>query len=521
MGSRNIFSAPPRLRGKRFLFLGVLCALAVDLLSACAEPSPDALRMGLASAPTSLDPRHATDATSERINRLLYRRLVELDERGMPVPGLASWERLAPRHYRFVLGEAGREFHDGSRLNAVDVKATYEYVLHPAHVSPHRTTLQLIERIEIPDTETIDFFLKRPDPLFPAYLALGILPARLIGSEHSVRDEPVGSGPFGFVDWPEEGRLILQRRTDGARFEFLHVADPTVRVLKLLRGELDMLQNDLPPELVGWLGEQQGIQIERAPGTNFSYLGFNLEDPATGNIEVRRAIAHALDREAIIRYVMADGARPAQALLPPQHWAGASGLEGYRHDPGLARNTLRRAGYGPDNPLRLNYKTSSDPFRVRLATVIQSQLAAVGIEVDIHSYDWGTFFGDIKAGRFQMYSLAWVGINTPDIFRYVFHSASLPPDGANRGRLRDIRVDGLIERAEALDNIERQAPVYRELQGVLLEELPYIPLWYEDQIFVSREDVMGYRLAADGNYDGLITVRRTRHKRETYADVDH
>ena len=473
--------------------------------------------MGLASAPSSLDPRFATDATSERLNRLLYRRLVELDQRGMPVAGLARWQRLDPTHYRFNLGEQGREFHDGIRLTAADVKATYDYILDPAHASPQRGTLAIIQRIETPDPDTIDFFLSRPDPLFPAYLAIGILPARLIQAGYPFRDQPVGSGPFAFVEWPEEGRLVLQRRADGQRFEFLRVADPTVRVLKLLRGELDMLQNDLPPELVVWLGRKPDIHIERGPGSNFSYLGFNLEDPVTGRIAVRQAIARAIDRQAIIRYLLADAALPAQALLPPAHWAGAPGLQGYAFDPETARAALQRAGYGPDNPLRLAYKTSSDPFRVRVATAIQSQLAAVGIETEIRSYDWGTFFGDIKAGRFQMYGLAWVGINTPDIFRYAFHSASLPPDGANRGRLRSARVDDLIERAEAADDLERQAALYRELQSVLLEELPYVPLWYEDQIFVSRADVTGYRLAADGNYDGLTTVQRILKQVELHA----
>ncbi len=97
---------------------------------------------------------------------------------------------------------------------------------------------------------------------------------------------------------------------------------------------------------------------------------------------------------------------------------------------------------------RLQYKTSTDPVRIRIATVIQQQLADVGIDLQLLSYDWGTFYGDIKAGRFQMYSLAWVGIKTPDIFRYAFYSDSLPPEGANRGRLADARVDQLIEAAE-------------------------------------------------------------------------
>jgi peptide/nickel transport system substrate-binding protein len=440
--------------------------------------------MGLASAPSSLDPRLATDASSERINRLLYDRLVDLDDAGMPVPGIARWERLRSDHYRFFLNPQRRGFHDGSRLGSGDVKATIEFVLDPENGSPHRTTLSIIDRIETPSGEQIDFFLRRPDPLFPAYLGVGIVPKEEAARSYPFNSRPLGSGPFRFVAWPTEGRLILQRLRDAQHFSFLQVKDPNVRIMKLLRGEIDMLQNDLPPELAAFLARQPGVVVTRAPGTNFSYIGFNLKNRDTGRLRVRLAVAHAIDRNAIIEYLMQGGARPAQALLPPEHWAGGRGLSPVEFDPPKARELLREAGYGSGHPLELEYKTSSDPFRVRIATIIQSQLARVGIRVKVRSYDWGTFFGDIKTGRFQLYSLTWVGVRTPDLFRYIFHSSSLPPGGANRGRYHSAEVDRLIEAAEAAGDISLQAPIYRKLQALLLVDLPYLPLWYEDQLFV-------------------------------------
>ncbi|HEX21900.1 MAG TPA: ABC transporter substrate-binding protein, partial [Chromatiales bacterium] len=140
--------------------------LAALLLSGCTRAPDDTLRFGLASAPVTLDPRFATDATSTRINRLLYARLVDFDERLMPVPALADWQRLSPTHYRFRLGDTGREFHDGSRLTARDVKATYDFILDPTNASPHRASLTLIERIEVIDGDTLDFHLSRADVLF-------------------------------------------------------------------------------------------------------------------------------------------------------------------------------------------------------------------------------------------------------------------------------------------------------------------------------------------------------------------
>ncbi|MEW8330164.1 MAG: ABC transporter substrate-binding protein [Candidatus Thiodiazotropha sp.] len=472
----------------------------------------DSIRMGLASAPITLDPRYATDATSERINRLLYQRLVAFDERSMPIPAVADWQRLSPRRYRVRLNQSAGRFLQGRRLDADDVIATYRYVLDPNNASPRRSGITMIEEIVKVDDLTVDFKLSRSDPLFPAYLTLDILPADLINSDHDFARNPVGSGPFSFNAWPLPGRLILKRREDNRRFEFVEVKNPTVRVLKLLRGEIDMLQNDLSPELIDYLQAQAGIGIERRDGSNFTYIGFNLRDPQTADPRLRRAIAHAIDRQAIIHHLMQGAARRAEALLPPEHWAGADALKAHAYDPQRAVSLLREAGYGAANPLRLVYKTSSDPFRIRLATVIQSQLKAVGIEVELRSYDWGTFFGDIKAGNFQLYSLSWVGIRTPDIFNYVFASDSLPPAGANRGRYASVAVDRLLQQLESADSLERQAQLYHRIQRQLHADLPYLPLWYEGQVVASSPRISGYRLMQDGNYDGLEQVRVRRQQ---------
>jgi peptide/nickel transport system substrate-binding protein len=479
--------------------------------------------MGLASAPLNLDPRYATDATSERINRLLYQRLVVFNEQSMPEPGIADWERLSPRHYRLRLSDKAGRFSHGRRLVADDVVATYRYVLDEANASPKRSGLVSIERLHRVDELTVDFMLTRADPLFPAYLTLEILPAELIAKDHDFAHHPVGSGCFIFHAWPAPGKLQLKRRDDEQMFEFVEVKNPTVRVLKLLRGEIDLLQNDISPELIGYLESQAGIEITRRDGSNFTYIGFNLRDPHTGDPRVRQAIAHAIDRRAIIAHVMQGAARHAETLLPPEHWAGSSSLKAYDYDPQRAVSLITDAGYTPAKPLRLVYKTSSDPYRIRLATVIQSQLKAVGIELELRSYDWGTFFGDIKGGNFQLYSLSWVGIRTPDIFSYIFGSDSLPPSGANRGRYTSKRVDRLLKQVGSAETLASQAALYHRIQQQLHQDLPYLPLWYEAQVSASNHRISGYRLMMDGNYDGLRQVKllrpeESRHDRIAVAN---
>lgn len=497
-----------RAREVRFRWSGLCACLLIvaGLAPAGRAAENDIVRFGLSAGPVTLDPRFATDAASTRINRLLYRRLVEFNERMEPVPSLARWEVVDPRRYRFHLDPDRRPFHDGSRVTAADVKATYDFILDAANGSPHRGGLLTISRIEVLDDDTVDFVLNQADALLPGRLVLDILPGARIESGHPFNRQPVGSGPFEFAGWPIEDRLQIRRRRDGLIVEFVRVPKPTVRVLKLVRGELDMIQGDLPHEIVGWLRKRKEVKVETARGTTFAYIGFNMEDPVTSRQAVRRAVALAIDRQAIIRYVLGSSARPASAILTPDHWAGNPDLPVLEHDPTAARALLREAGYSGGGP-RLVYKTSNDPFRVRLATIIQDQLARVGIEVELRTYDWGTFYGDVKAGNFQMYSLAWVGIKMPDIFRYVFHSESIPPAGANRGRFVSAAADELIEKAERSESLDDQAYYYRQLQALVLRELPYVPLWYEDQVFAARRGIRGYTVAGDGNYDGLVTLR--------------
>ena len=476
------------------------------LLAACQPAETDVIVFAVATPPSVLDPRLASDAASERINNLLYERLVALDDNGRAQPGIATWQRITPTHYRVILRSQRARFWDNRLPGPGDVVATYQSLLDGALGSPHSGALALIETVEAVGDDAVDFLLTRPDPAFPTRLTIGIVPAEAVQGRNLSR-EPLGSGSFEFLAWRDDGGLLLQRRRDGQRIALVPVADPTMRTLKLMRGEAQLLQNDLPSELYGYLAAQPGLSLDEHAGTTFAYLGFNLADPILANPDVRLAIAHAIDRPAIIEHLFGGRAELAEPVLRPQHWAGSADLTAHDYDPALARAYLRRAGYDATTPLRLSYKTSTDAFRLRIAHVLQSQLEDIGIQLKIASYDWGTFFGDIKNGSFQMYGLAWVGVNTPDILRYAFHSASTPPAGANRGRYVSPEVDALIERAEMAD-LDEASALYAEVQRRVHRDLVYVPLWYESNVVASR-GLSGYRPTYDGSYLALNTVRIT------------
>jgi len=152
------------------------------------------------------------------------------------------------------------------------------------------------------------------------------------------------------------------------------------------------------------------------------------------------------------------------------------------------------------------YKTSTDAQRVRFATILQAQMAPAGIDLEIRSLDWGTFFEDVKQGQFQLYGLTWVGIRTPEIYTKAFASTAVPPHGFNRGRYADAVLDQLL----AAENW----PVVTQR---VHQQLPYIPLWYEGQFAAYRAPVQAYAAQADGNWDGLASVQLSNQSTQRHA----
>ena len=227
--------------------------------------------------------------------------------------------------------------------------------------------------------------------------------------------------------------------------------DATVRVLEFKKGTLQLLQNDIEPDTVSWLEKKTDAIIESHQGTTFQYVGINLTHPILKHQKVRQALAYAIDRDRIIRYLLKGQAMPANGLLSPLHWAYNETVPHWPYDPARAKQLLDEAGFtdpdgdGPKARFRLSFKSTNIDLRRRIAEAIKEQLREVGIDLEIRTYEWGTFYSDVKKGNFHLFSLAWVGILDPDIYYNIFHSTSVPPNGDNRGRYSNPVVDDLLE----------------------------------------------------------------------------
>ena len=505
------------------LFQSLACLGLLTVTLCCSSrPDPGTLVMIIESSPTNLDPRVGLDAYSERIDDLIFDDLLTRDGHLNVQPGLAErWEIPDPRTYVFHLHQ-GVKFHDGRPLTARDVKWTFDSLLQGKIRSTKSAVYRFVDHIDATDDHTVVFHLKEPFATLLWNLsdgAIGIVPD---GSGDEISRTPMGSGPFRFISAEQDKEVVLVRNDEYwgekpclGKVRFIVVPDTTTRALELRKGSADIAINSLTSDMVLTLEHDPNLAVLHAPGTVLAYMAFNLRDPILKNVRVRQALAYAIDRGPMLEYLQRGFARPAKSVLPPESWAYNGDVPAYNHDPERARQLLEQAGYPAVNGVRfhLTMKSSTEESTRLMAAVLQQQLRDVGIALDIRTFEFATFFSDVTHGLFQLYSLRWIGGNEdPDIFEYVFHSAKFAPNGANRGYFADPRINALIDQARHELDQNTRKQLYAEIQRILADQLPYIDLWYFDNVMVHSKRVQNLSLNPSGNYDFLKTAQLTRSR---------
>ena len=506
------------------LLFGAL-AIAMPLLAAgCQGHQHDArtVTMLIESSPNNLDLRVGTDAQSERIGALIFDALVKKDASYNLQPWLAtSWEQPDALTWVFHLRDSVR-FHDGRPLTADDVVWTIESLVDPAHgdlITSKSGSFASVDRAEARDRLTVVVHLKRPDPGLLFNMSDGLFGVVPKGSGRDFGLDPIGTGPFRFVSAVQDKEVLVERNPDYwagapkiASLRFAVVPDAITTALELKKGSGDIESNAITLDMVHSLQNALNLATETSHSSVVVYMNFNVQDPLLKDRRVRQAIACAIDRQAIIDALWRGKARLATSLLPPEHWARApdTDLPQYAHDPAIAQRLLDEAGFpaGHDGVrLHLSLKTSTDETTRLMAAILQQQLRAAGIDLEIRSAEFGTFYADVTKGAFQIYALRWIGVNEdPDIFRYAYGSGSFPPKGANRGHYSNPRVDALLTDAAAAPDQARRRKDYVEVQRILAEDLPGIPLWYPDNEVVHNRRLTGVAAWGSGDFDYLRTA---------------
>jgi peptide/nickel transport system substrate-binding protein len=485
--------------------------------------TPDDTLVLLIEAPmTTSDPRYALTNYDAKLSRLVAPGLTTVDtptaEARLELA--ASIDRVDDLTTDVTLRDA--KFSDGKPVRAEDVARTYETVMREECNSLFQKHFrERFKRVEVLDDKRVRFHQQKPLATFVTDVEFGIISFHGVEAP-ACRPRVVGAGPFVLRELTSRGaRLDANPHYHHAPSKIAHVEikfvrDAAARILMLVGGSADVVQNAVRLDLIDDVVKRPRVKLQSGPSVLLTYMLINNTDPVLEDRRVRQAIALALDRRALVDAKFGGRAVLATGILPPAHWAYNGEVARYDHDLARARALLDEAGLRPGPTgvrLRLVYKTSADAFRVALARVIASQLREVGIEIELRSFEFGTFFADIKKGNYQIATMQSPEITEPDFHYWFFHTARWPspkdPDGSNRWRYTNPEVDRLAEAGRAELDPARRKVIYGELQKIVADDLPIIPLWHEDNVVLSNVDVQGYTIVPNARFIGLARATKT------------
>lgn len=508
------------------MIIALLCVAA--LLTACGggERKHNTLVFGRGSDSVGLDPSLETDGESFKVCDNIYETLVAYDsESTAVVPQLAhSWD-ISPDQLTWTFHlRRGIRFHDGTPFNAEAMLFSLGrqfYQDHPFHKVEGSFNYwkdmgmdDTIAALEAPDDSTFVIRLKTPNAPFLSNLAMNFCAAvSPTAVEKHGRDyfkNPVGTGPFRLVEWRKDERIVLARNDDywgpKAKIErliFKPIQEGSVRFLELTQGILHGLDN-LNPEYVDEIRNNPQLQLLTQPGMNIGYLAMNMDKKPFDNILVRRAINHAVDKQALVDNFYQGLAIAAKNPLPPTLWGYNDGIEGYAHDPAKARALLAEAGFPDGFETELWAMPVPRPYMPqpeKIAQALQADLEKVGIRVRIVNWEWGTYLDKVFDGQHQMALLGWTGDNgDPDNFLYVLldKTAAVKPAQNIAFYKSDELHEVLVAARRSADRDER-IQLYHTAQEIIFRDAPWVPLVHATQTAAFQRGVTGFKLHPTGS----------------------
>jgi peptide/nickel transport system substrate-binding protein len=496
------------MRVKRVvLAVVVLVALVTAMAFAQSPRRGGTLRVGLNADPPNMDPHRSTAAVDRQVFQNFFDKLVDINQDLEIVPMLAtSWTITNNgRTYTFKL-RPNVVFHDGTPFNAEAVKYNFDRMLDPAFGSPRRSEINLVQRVTVIDPLTVQIDLEKPFSPFLAVLSdragMMVSPtaARRLGRDFA--REPIGTGPYRFVEKRPQERIVLERfdrhwdRTAGwvDRIVYRPFTDEQARLANIRAGELDII-DQIPPTEAENLKKDTRLRLLERSGLGWQGMWIMVAGPPFNNKALRQALNAAIDRRALVRVVFGDTALPANGPFPP-------GLLGYDAGPNpkipernldLARQKLREGG----QPTGFTFTLKVTPGRVpqQVAQVIQSMVGEVGIRVNIEIVEFGTLLSQLDSHRFEAALLGWSGRPDPDGNIYGFF---VTDGGLNNSAYSNPRVDTLLDAARILTRADHRKRVYGDIMTILNDELPYLFLWWPKEYKLLSPKVQGFVHIADG-----------------------
>ncbi|MCH5277721.1 MAG: peptide-binding protein [Desulfovibrionaceae bacterium] len=458
--------------------------------------------MGSIGEPSSLIPYLASDSASQEVAGLLYTAPLEYDKDWNIVKLAAeSWEvDESGTHMRFKLRD-DLKWQDGQPLTADDVTFTYRLMVNPS--TPTAYAADFLNIAEYRQTGPLSFEVRYDAPYARSAVTWmhPILPKHILEGQNIAATpfarNPIGAGPFRLKSWEAGSRIVLEaneRYFKGRPYmdEVVYriIPDLTTIFLEAKAGKIDFL--GLTPQQ--YLRQTNGPEWDTAwkkykyLASGYTFLGFNLNSALFADTKVRQALSFAVNRESVIKGALMGLGESTIGPYKPGTWVYNTAIEPYAYDPERARSLLAEAGWSPgrDGVLvnadgrRFSFTilvNQGNEERVKVATIIQREFQAVGVECSIRTVEWAAFLKEfVNKGNYDALILAWNILDDPDIFD-VWHSSAISENGLNFVHYANAEVDDLLEKARVtVDRAERKA-MYDRFQEILHEEQPYLFLY--------------------------------------------
>jgi len=493
----------------RTFLAAALAAFAMIIAGpAAAQTPPNVLIVGQIAEPKSLDPQAVTATNDFRIVVNMYDGLVRYKSGTLEVePDLAeSWTISDDGTvYTFKLRE-GVTFHDGTPVNAEAVKFTFDRMLnedHPYHDTgpfPLAFFFSQVDSVTARDELTVEFKLKEP---FAPFLSNLAYPTGLIVSPAAVEQygedfgrNPVGSGAFQFAEWDPNAKVVVTRNEDyweGApsleAVVFRPVTDANTRVAEMLSGGIDLMV-EVPPDSLAQFRDAPDFTVYEEAGPHVWFLILNTREGPFSDKRVRQAVNYAINKESLVEDVLQGTAEVAAGPIAPAFsWANDGSVEPYPYDPEKAQELIKEAGAeGANLTFYVTEGGSGMLDPVPMATAIQADLKAVGLNARIETYEWNTFLSNVNPGlegKADMAEMAWM-TNDPDTLPFLtLRSDAMPSEGGfNSGYYANPELDELLNQARRTTDQSERAELYKQVQQLVHDEAPwaFIANWKQNAV---------------------------------------
>jgi|SRR5690625_1780081 len=531
---------------KLFWLFSLLTGLAL-VVSACAgdgepvdepeegeeaEEAGGDLTIALGADVVSLSTHGSNDVPSSNVQENIYETLTVLDEDQEVQPGLAEdWEEVDETTWDFFLRE-DVTFHDGEEFNAEAVKTNFERLKDEDVASPRAFLLEQVEEIEVVDDYTVRLHLEYAyAPLLAnlAHTGTAIMSPKIIEEDYDQMDvedaddideeevaeegdpdayinqNPAGTGPFKYEEWTPGEKVVLSRYDDywgePAKLdsvEFKVVDEQSSRIAELETGESD-IADAIGPDNISRVEGMPDADVLQEPSVSMSYIGINVEQEPFDDVKVRQAISMAIDKEEIIEGVYEGIGIPAVGPLAPPVFGFDESVDGLEYDPEKAEELLAEAGY--EDGFETTIWTNDDEQRIDTAVAVQSQLAEIGVDVEIEELEWGAYLERTANGEHDMFVLGWSTVTSDaDYGMYPLFHSSQHGDPGNRSFLSDDEVDEVLDEARRETDDDKRQELYSEAQELLIDLAPMLYIHHQEYLLGVNENVKDFGIDAQGIY---------------------